>query len=89
MFELIWLIINMTDFWSRDLHLNQNMLRWLDRSIVVFTFFNLVLLLVLIAGSVFLARQGFSNQHRPFKDIWDFKPADRRYQAPQNHPDVL
>lgn len=79
----------MTNFWSRDVHLNQNGLRWLDRSIVVFTFANLVLLLLLIAGSVFLARQGFSNQHRPFKDIWDFKSADRRYKSGEEHPDVL
>lgn len=79
----------MTNFWSRDLHLNQNSLRWLDRSIVVFTFLNLVLLLVLILASVFIARKGFSNQHRPFNEIWDFKPADRRFSSDNMHPDVL
>ena len=79
----------MTNFWSRDLHLNQNMLRWLDRSIVIITFINLVLLVLLILGTIFIAREGFSNQHRPFKEIWDFKPADRRLHNNENHPDVL
>ena len=79
----------MTNFWSKDLHLNQNALRWLDRSIVVFTFLNLLLLLLLILGSVYIARQGFSNQHRPFNQIWDFKPADRRFEETNKHPDVL
>lgn len=88
-FELVWVIVNTSNYWAKDIHLNQNSLRWLDRTIVVFSFFNLLVLIVLIGGSVYVARQGFSNQHRPFKEIWDFKPADRRFYSQGNHPDVL
>lgn len=69
--------------------MNQNSLRTLDRTIVVFTFINIFVLVGLTVWAVLIARKGFSNQHRGFKEIWDFKPADRRFYQKEGHPDVL
>ena len=79
LFELVWILLNTSDFWSKDIDLNQHSMKSLHKTIVLFSFLNMFLLCGLILLTIVIAKKGFNNHHRPFNKLWDFEPADKRY----------
>ena len=77
----------MTDFWSKDINMNQHQLKTLNRMIAVFSFINMILLCLCILLTLYLANQGFNNHHRDFASLWDFKIADKRNMKKTYGPD--
>lgn len=78
-FEFVWVLLNTSDFWSKDIDLNQHSMKSLYKTIVLFSYLNMFLLIGLIIFTFAIAQKGFNNHHRPLNELSDLKPADKRY----------